>query len=217
MVILLLIMINVLYIHGMGGGGDSRIPSILNDSLSSMGIRVIVRTYDFDPDIAQDQISSWADELKPELVIGESLGAVHAIRIKGVPHILISPSLNGPVYFFRLALLSFLPGVTGFLDEKYKPKEGDRQKIHFIYDVLRKYGPHRKSAISNSPLYGSCDYFHAFFGTRDHYMKSGIVSVRTWTKYFGDTFTMYEGSHFTEEEHIHALVIPKILDVLNIK
>ncbi len=98
MVILLLIMINVLYIHGMGGGGDSRIPSILNDSLSSMGIRVIVRTYDFDPDIAQDQISSWADELKPELVIGESLGAVHAIRIKGVPHILISPELNWQVY-----------------------------------------------------------------------------------------------------------------------
>ena len=42
---------NILYIHGMGGGGDSRIPSILREALQDEAI-VIVRTYDFDPEIA---------------------------------------------------------------------------------------------------------------------------------------------------------------------
>jgi len=51
----------ILYVHGMGGGGDSRIPSILRDSLGS-GFRVVIRTYDFNPQIARRQISGWAEE-----------------------------------------------------------------------------------------------------------------------------------------------------------
>ena len=84
----------ILYIHGMGGGGDSRIPSILRECLAAEGLDVVVRTYDFDPEIAAGQIEVWVKELKPLLIIGESLGSIHAIRIKGLPHILISPSLN---------------------------------------------------------------------------------------------------------------------------
>ena len=49
-------MINILYIHGMGGGGDSRIPSILNSALYSEEINVIVRTYDFDPETIKEGI-----------------------------------------------------------------------------------------------------------------------------------------------------------------
>ena len=89
----------------MGGGADSRIPSILRERINSMipedfglFIDVIVRTYDFDPDIADGQIRSWIEELQPSLIIGESLGSIHALRIKGLPHLLVSPALNAPVY-----------------------------------------------------------------------------------------------------------------------
>ncbi len=207
--------VNVLYIHGMGGGGDSRIPSILNDSLRDRGINVVVRTYDFDPEKGAEQISSWLDEVKPQLIVGESLGSIHAIGIKGLPHILISPSLNAPLFFSRLSWLALIPGVTWLLDRKFRPREGDRQKLHFTCEVMRRYGAHRKKAVSNSCRYGSRDYFHAFFGTFDHYRRTGIVSIRTWKKYFGDTYTVYEGSHFTEEEHIRSLVIPKMLEILD--
>ena len=113
-------MADVLYIHGMGGGGDSRIPSILNEALTSHGVSVHVRTYDFDPEIAALQIAAWNDEVKPDLVIGESLGALHAIRIKGVPHLLVSPALNAPLYFELMAWLSLIPGVTAIFDRIYK-------------------------------------------------------------------------------------------------
>ena len=158
-------MTNVLYIHGMGGGGDSRIPSILNDALNDKGIRIVVRTYDFDPESAHEQILSWVDELNPALVIGESLGSVHAIRIKGIPHVLISPSLNAPLFFWRLSWMAWIPGMTWLLDHIYRPREGDRQKLHFTFPVLRKYGAHRKLALENSTRSGSDDFFHAFFGT----------------------------------------------------
>ncbi len=209
-------MINVLYIHGMGGGADSRIPAILKDSLGCRGINIVVRTYSFDPETASEQISAWVEELAPQLVIGESLGSIHALRIKGIPHLLISPALNAPVYFHLLSWLALIPGVTRCLDNIYRPEDGDRQELHFTCGVLRKYGNHRKAAVANSTANGSPDYFHAFIGTEDHYLKSGIVSFRTWKKHFGNTFSTYPGSHFTEEEHIHALVIPKIMETLNI-
>ena len=141
---------NLLYIHGMGGGGDSRIPSILKEALPQLN--VVVRTYDFDPEVAAEQIQSWVSEIRPDLVVGESLGAVQTIRIKGVPHILVSPSLNAPLYLGYLAWLALIPGVTWIFDHIYKPKDGDRQKLHFTFPVLRKYRSHRRVALENATL-----------------------------------------------------------------
>lgn len=209
-------MINVLYIHGMGGGGDSRIPALLNSSLNGRGVEVIVRTYDFDPEAASVQIGEWIDELQPALVIGESLGSIHTLRIKGIPHILISPSLNAPLFLGYLSWLALIPGVPALLGHIYKPREGDRQTLSFRFRILRKYVSHRKAALRNSSKAGNCDMFFAFFGTRDHYRKSGIVSVRAWRRHFGDTYMMYDGTHFTEEEHIFGLVLPYIMKCLGI-
>ncbi|MGN1210827.1 MAG: hypothetical protein ACI4TM_04020 [Candidatus Cryptobacteroides sp.] len=214
--------LNVLYIHGMGGGGDSRIPSILRDNIGKYApegvvIDVTVRTYSFDPAEGRAQIKGWVEDLKPSLIVGESLGAVQAIRIEGLPHILVSPSLNAPLYLGYLAVLALIPGMTWLLDRIYRPKPGDRQRLHFTFRTLRKYRNHRKKALANSTLNGSKDRFYAFFGTRDHYRKSGIVSIRTWKKYFGETYSIYPGTHFMEEEFIHSLLIPAILDALGVR
>ena len=204
----------ILYIHGMGGGGDSRIPSILREALMGEA-EVVVRTYDFDPDIAAIQIGSWVEELKPEIVVGESLGALHALRIRNLHHVFVSPSLNAPLYFSTLAWLTLIPGVTRILDRIYRPKEGDRQSLHFTYPVLRKFSSHRCAALENSLKKGSRDSFHAFFGRHDHYRRSGIVSVRTWKKYFGsETYTLYDGTHFMEEEFVHEMLLPMLRSFL---
>ena len=213
---------NILYIHGMGGGADSRIPSILNEHLpeflpAHIRVNVIIRTYSFDPDVSREQIRGWVEEVCPALIIGESLGSLNALALEGYPHILVSPSLNAPLYFQYLSWLALIPGITPLLDKIYHPKEGDRQPLHFTFRILSKYGALRKRALLNSTSSGSKDYFHAFFGTRDHYRKSGIVSVRTWKKYFGDTCTLYDGTHFMEEEYILGLLLPHILNVLHIK
>lgn len=207
-------MVNVLYIHGMGGGSDSRIPSVLWEILSPKGVNVVVRTYDFDPETGRAQIDAWMKELKPALVIGESLGSLHAIRVKGLPHILVSPSLNAPLYFECLSWLALIPGVTALFDRIYRPRPGDRQPLHFTHRILGKYLAHRKAALDNSALAGCDEFFFAFFGSHDHYRRSGIVSIRTWRKYFGETFLIYDGTHFMEEEFVRSLLAPKVLDVL---
>ena len=107
--------------------------------------------------------------------------------------------------------------MTWLFDRIYKPREGDRQVLHFTTSVLRKYKAHGDAALADSVHAGSEDEFFAFIGTRDHYRRTGVVSIKAWQRHFGETFELYEGSHFTEEEHIHTLVVPKILEMLDIK
>lgn len=206
-----MIMRNVLYIHGMGGGGGSRIPSILAEVLSAEGVNVVVRTYDFDPETGARQIAGWVEELKPRLVIGESLGALQAMRIRGIPHIYVSPAMNAPLYFEPLAWLSLIPGVTWVFDRIYRPKDGDRQPLHFTFSTLRKYRRHRKEALAASAADGGKYMNLACFGTHDHYRRSGVVSVRAWRRSFGkDSYVMYDGTHFMEEEFIRSVLVPAI-------
>lgn len=228
----------ILYIHGMGGGGDSRIPSILSEELPQDRYHVVVRTYSFDPDEAYGQIASWMEELKPDLIVGESLGAVQAIRIKGLPHILVSPSLNAPLYLYAASFLVWIPGLRLLLEKIYRPKPGDRQELHFRAKILHSYRDHRARALMRSPkmLGDRADYFFAFFGKKDHYRRSGIVSIATYEKYFFHsrkcrclvpgrdnagggaaypTYAIYPGGHFMEEEHVRTLLAPKIKEVLS--
>lgn len=206
---------NVLYIHGMGGGSDSRIPSIIAPVLSEHGVAVHCRTYDFDPETACGQIGMWVEELKPSLVIGESLGSLHALRLKGIPRLFVSPALNASFYFELMAWLTLIPGFTHLFDRIYLPREGDRQKLHFTFRTLRKYMHHRRTALKTAS--DSEDTFFAFIGTRDHYRKSGVVSLRTWKKHFGDTFMTYDGTHFMEDGHVLDLLVPAVLKQLDIK
>lgn len=206
----------VLYIHGMGGGSDSRIPSVLAENIGryapgDTGIDIIVRTYDIDPDIAVRQISSWVEELGPALVVGESLGAVHAVRIPGVPHLLVSPAVGAARW---MALASYVPFAPILMRRMFRTRPGDRQALDFTRDVLRHYRGVRKKALSCA---SSGDCFFAFFGTRDTYRRWGVVSMRSWKRHFGDACcAVYDGTHYMEEEYLLSMLIPEMLRALGL-
>ena len=173
-----------------------------------------MRTYDIDPDIAFGQITSWFNEIRPDLVIGESLGSLHAIRLKGVPHILVSPAIGAARW---MSTVSLIPGIPTLMRCIFKPYSPDRQSLDFTHKILSHYRGIRKQVLDSSPRRGGNDFFFAFFGTADHYRRSGVVSVRKWRKYFGeDSYNIYEGTHFMEDEYLHTMLIPKIISVLGL-
>lgn len=196
----------------MGGGGDSRIPGCLQSLLDPQKYQVVIRTYDFDPPIGRSQIEAWVRELNPDLVIGESLGAIQALRVKGIPHLFVSPALGAPAQLVKFAPLARFALGRWYLHHHYPVKEGDRQPLKFRYDVMMRYREHEAAALA---AIGPDEYYYAFFGTEDHFMRSGVVQVSLWEKYFGNAYTMYEGTHFMEEEYLKSLLVPKILEVLS--
>ena len=201
----------ILYIHGMGGGGDSRIPNYLKTQFDPAQVQVVIRTYDFDPEIGRAQIQGWVEELKPALVIGESLGAIQALRIQGVPHLFVSPSLGAPENLYGRAKLARFAICRWIFHRMFPVKEGDRQRLKFTREVLLKYKAHGEAAIAAIEPGG---YYFAFFGKNDHYLKQGIVRIDLWEKYFGKTYAQYDGSHFMEPEYIDSMLVPKIREVL---
>ena len=196
----------------MGGGGDSRIPRLLGERFEGTDLRCIVRTYDFDPETGHAQIASWVDELRPDLLIGESLGSIQALRVPGIPRWCVSPALGAPDILVRLAWVTRIPGGKAILHRKWRVKGGDRQPLRFEYAIMKKYAAHWAEAKKAA---GEGGFNYAFFGTRDHYMKSGVVRIATWEEMFGDTYTLYEGTHFMEEEYVDSLLIPKIHEILD--
>ena len=204
----------ILYIHGMGGGGDSRIPNHLKTLFDPSEVQVIIRTYDFDPELGRDQISFWVRVCRPDLVIGESLGAIQALRIQGVPHLFVSPSLGAPDFLYRARIPALSALGRWYFHHKFPVKEGDRQPLRFTYKVLRKYKAHGEAALAAIEADG---LYYAFFGTQDHYKKSGVVRVDLWERYFGKSYTEYEGTHFMEAEYIESLLVPKIREVLSLE
>ena len=207
----------------MGGGGDSRIPRLLRERFEGTDLRCIVRTYDFDPEIGHRQIASWVDELRPDLLIGESLGAIQTLRVRAsvipseakesrIPKLFVSPALGAPGWLVRWAWTCRIPGGKSILHRIWRVKEGDRQPLRFEYDILKKYAAHWADAQKAAKEGG---YFFAFFGTQDHYMKSKVVNVPLWEEMFGKTYRVYDGTHFMEEEYIYSMLIPKIREVLD--
>lgn len=214
----------ILYIHGLGGGADSRIPSILKEHYAPLGVTLYCHTYDFDPEKAAKTIASWVENYKPDLIIGESLGSIQALRISlDIPHLFVSPALGAPGWLSRCAWLTWIPGIRQLFNLIYKPVEGgDRQYADFRYHTLRKYQEHEQKALKNialgtqhtGPLSNSKNCF-AFFGTHDHYLTFRIVSIKRWEKLFGeDSYALYNGTHFMENEYLYSLLIPKIDQIL---
>ena len=202
----------LLYIHGMGGGADSRIPNTLKGFFDPDELRIVIRTYDFDPEIGREQIRRWVEELNPDLVIGESLGAVQALRIRGVPHLFVSPSLGGAEQLCKWAPVTLFALGRWSLHRRFPVKEGERQPLKFRYKVMRKYKAHWEAAKAAIDPDG---YYFAFFGQYDHYKRSGVVRVDRWEELFGkDTYAEYPGSHFMEPEYIESMLVPKIREVL---
>ena len=198
----------------MGGGGDSRIPQYLKTLFPPETLQVVIRTYDFDPETGRRQIASWVEEVRPHLVIGESLGAIQALRIQGVPHLFVSPSLGAPALLYKAAFLASFALGRWFLHRCYPVKEGDRQELKFTCEILRKYKAHGEAAIAAIEPDG---YYYAFFGRQDHYRKSGVVRIDLWERYFGKSYTEYDGTHFMETEYIESLLVPRIREVLGLE
>lgn len=188
-----------MYIHGMGGGTASRIPNYLKELLPDH--RIVIRTYDFNPTVAHNQIAGWFDEVKPDIVIGESLGATHALALDGVPEILVSPALNAGIYFSVFSIFTLIPGVPWLIGRAFKPHgDSGRQIMRFSFKNTWKWLYFRRLAHMVSQRSSHAHF--AFIGDVDGYRKIGIVSLCTWKRWFGkESYEMVSGNHIMKHGH----------------
>lgn len=195
----------ILYLHGMGGGKDSRTPRVLNEMLDDA--EVIVRTYDFPPQKAVKQTKDWVEELKPDLIISESMGANYGILSgREIPHIYLSPAFGAPLWLGRAAFLSLIPGIPQLLGLIFKPREGDRQKLDFSYRICRQFRELRKLVIKELNDTKKADRkipVRLYFGSKDSYRRWGVVNIGRCIRFFGRENCITDArGHFWEAERV---------------
>ena len=217
---------NILFLHGMGGSGNSYIPRCLKKKLANMHftkngepqeLNVICRTYKYDPDAATKQITKLVETFNPVLVIGESMGAIHALGIRGIPHIYLSPALNydkGVDFFLPLVELGSKFGFT------YRKQRGKRrQEIVGDPGLLSKFKPmleSYKQAILDNPR----DPSYAYFGTNDPFKVGDIVRIEEYKRLYGDSGDNYEefdGGHVLDVSRLDDTLVPKIVEMLGLE
>ncbi len=202
----------ILFIHGMGGGSDSRVPRLLREYRPDLNL--VARTYAFDPEIALVQIQGWIDEVKPDLIMAESMGANYALVLgEGVPRLLISPGLGAPALIGKFCWLSLIPGEPALWGRIFKPREGDRQALSFDFRTSSHFRPLAKMVRDAMQKGQPSDgvLLRALFGRRDFYRKWGVVNIRRWKKHFGqDSCAIDDDSHFWNEERVQAVLLPEL-------
>ncbi|MBR2260965.1 MAG: alpha/beta fold hydrolase [Paludibacteraceae bacterium] len=87
----------ILFLHGMASSGKSDIVDYLRKYLPDM--KVWAPDLSIDPQIAFPQIDSFLKEHSIDLLIGHSLGGFMAQKYRGIPKILLNPSL-GMTYMY---------------------------------------------------------------------------------------------------------------------
>ena len=217
---------NILYLHGMGGGNTSRVPNRLRQELSKMQFtkngepiefNVICETYDFDPEVATGQIAQWVETYQPGLVISESMGAIYALGIHGMPHIYISPALNFDHAATVARPISAICNALG-IDIAPKPRGPKRQKMLSDPAILARFkpvvqankAPYLDRSIVPDPSF-------AFFGKNDVYMPWGIVSIKEYERLCGNSYRVHDGGHIFGVKYIKPWLIPKIIEMLGLE
>lgn len=194
----------------MGGGEDSRTPRALNELLPECP--TIIRNYSFDPQLALKEIESWVEELKPCLIISESMGANYGILVgKGIPHIYLSPAFGAPVWIATLCWFSLIPGVPALLGRIFKPRPGRRQSLDFHFRPAQHFVGLRRSV--RAALKEGDNMSQAWFGSKDGYRRWGVVNIKRWQHFFGkECCHIDDNSHFWEKERV---IESGLLDEIN--
>lgn len=215
---------NILFLHGMGGGQKTRMPKQLNKVLSKMNLtkdgepctlHVICETYDFDPEVATRQIGQWVETYQPVMVISESMGAIHALGIQGMPHIYLSPALN---YDRGVKMAMPLVAIGEMMGIYYNKQRGrNNQLIHGDTQLLARFQPmiqSYKEAIRRNP---NPDASYAYFGNKDEFRRAGIVSIKEYKSLFGNSYEVYEGRHVLDVSNAERVLVPKIVEMLGLE
>ncbi|MBO7587520.1 MAG: hypothetical protein J6T13_10160 [Bacteroidales bacterium] len=216
--------LNILFLHGMGGGANSPVPRTLRQALSNKqftkdgepcSLQVISETYDYDPEVATQQIARLKETYQPSLVISESMGAIHALGIQGIPHIYISPALN---YDRATTIAGPFIALGNSLGFHYRTQRGaNRQQVRGDHELLARFRPmiqsYKEAVLSSQQR----DPSFAFFGKSDEFKWLGIVSIEEYERLFGKTYEVHDGGHVFGTKNVRPKLIPKIVEMLGLE
>lgn len=187
---------NILYVHGFASSGDSGTARTIQKYLPKC--RLISPDLPIDPDEAIALLKRIVAEQKIDVVVGTSMGAMFAQKLRGIRKVLVNPSFHvsesmrrkiGVVPFFkRRADGATEFTVTQALCDAYKNVEAGQFENLTDREISNTYG-----------LFGTKDYVVNCEAEYDRHYRNKMVFV---------------GGHRLTSDVIHDYVVEAILKLL---
>ncbi len=194
---------SILYLHGFASSGASGTATSMRTALYPYGVQVIAPDIPVLPAEALHFLRQQVEELKPDLIVATSMGAMYAEQLRGRLRILVNPS------FCMARLLTF--GGMGRKPFRNQRADGaidfkvDKEMIAQFRDIeshaFKGITPKDKALV------------YGLFGQHD----KRVNCQPQFLKHYGrEHFQLFDGEHFLNDNVLKHVVIPLIKQLLQL-
>lgn len=194
---------SILYLHGFASSGASGTATSMRTALYPYGVQVIAPDIPVLPAEALHFLRQQVEELKPDLIVATSMGAMYAEQLRGRLRILVNPS------FCMARLLTF--GGMGRKPFRNQRADGaidfkvDKEMIAQFRDIeshtFEGITPQDKALV------------YGLFGQHD----KRVNCQPQFLKHYGrEHFQLFDGEHFLNDNVLKHVVIPLIKQLLQL-
>ena len=188
------LMIKILFIHGLASSGAYKMASSLRILLRPC--EVVAPDVPIDPDEALSMLLALRDELRPELVVGLSLGGFWAQKLRGSRKILVNPD------FHVSRLLRSRIGENEYLS----PRADGARSFRIDEDICSRYEALEK------PQFDA-------LGPEETALTRGMFALQDELVHCGDEFELhypgrgvaYPGGHLPTFPELKKYLLPLVI------
>lgn len=193
----------VLYLHGFASSGATGTATSMRNALYPHGVQVVAPDIPVMPAEAMPFLHQQITDLRPDLVVATSMGAMYAEQLRGQLRILVNPS------FFMARLLTFMGmGRKPFRNPRQdgsKDFKVDKEMIAQFREV-EKHSFEGITPEDRQLVYG-------LFGDHDKRVNCQPQFIKNFGR---EHFQLFDGDHYLNDEILHHVVLPLIHQLLEI-
>ena len=193
----------VLYIHGFASAGSSGTATHLRNALYESGVEVHSPDVPIMPREALPFLRQKVEELKPDLIIGTSMGAMYTEQLYGTPRILVNPS------FHMARLLTFRGlGRREFLNKR----EDGAKDFKVDKEMIAQFREVEKTTFSGITDREK-EIVWGFFGKND----KSVNCQPEYKKAYGTAhFRLFDGEHRLNDAVLKHEILPLAKQILGL-
>ena len=192
----------ILYIHGLGSSGNSRTVEVLRELLPND--EIIAPDIPFDPEEAMTFIRELDYQIKPDIVVGTSLGGYYTMQLCYRRKILINPALFADEDICNSIGLGIYQYFSKRKDnvQTYTIDKGFIEKLRIQREWFFNY------CMLDDEYSWHCT---ALFADNDELFSH----IDDYKNLFHGKCISFRGNHRMTEDNIKNILLPQILKVIN--
>lgn len=193
----------LLYIHGFGSSAQSGTVKMLRNKLYPHGIQVVAQDVPFMPSQALPSLLQFVEQEQPEVILGTSMGAMYAERMRGYKRILVNPSF----------VMSESCKHLGFGKKEWMAPRADGEKYFTVTKALIDDFKQLETTLWKDITEEDKQLVWGFFGTKD----KTVNFQDAFKHYYGsEHFITFDGEHRLNDNILTKIILPKILELYHI-